>query len=429
MKKVDSLALVDSAQSHGAESTADDAHRTLWRLALAFFKIGALGFGGGMAILPLLERDCVQRHHCIRAKQFMHGVGLGQILGPFAVNVAIFIGYSMFGVLGGLIAAVSFLAPSVLMVILLSWLYFTFHKIPSLGAALTGLGPVVIGLILSTAWSMGRKSLATPAGIILAVASCALSLVHVNATWILAGAAFAGVALKLSKPFSGRAEKSDESSRLKAFIPVSFPGVLPVHKAVAAKGTGSAAIFFQKALFAVALLPLLSLAWVFLKMGMVFFGGGFVLIPILFHKLVLGLGWLTQKEFLDGVAISQLTPGPVAVLATFVGYKVAGVSGALIATAALFAPAMALMFVISHFYEKMAGLTAVQDLLAGITPTVVGLVVAAAILLAPGSLHPAKPVGWLLTAVAFFLTVRLKWHPAFVLVLGVATGLLAPGLI
>jgi chromate transporter len=127
-------------------------------LALAFLKIGTIGFGGGMAIIALMEHELVRKRRVIEPDEFLHGVGLGQILGPFAVNTALFTGYRLYGTLGGLIAASAFMAPSLVLVLILSWLYFSYHAIPALQGAVAGLGPVVIALILSAAWSMGRKA-------------------------------------------------------------------------------------------------------------------------------------------------------------------------------------------------------------------------------------------------------------------------------
>ena len=127
-------------------------------LVLDFLKIGAIGFGGGMAVIALMERDLIRKKRVMEAEEFLHGVGLGQVLGPFAVNTALFVGNRLYGPLGGLACAFAFMAPSVIMVILLAWLYFSFHAIPALQAAIGGLGPVVIALILGAAWSMGRKA-------------------------------------------------------------------------------------------------------------------------------------------------------------------------------------------------------------------------------------------------------------------------------
>jgi len=158
----------------------------------------------------------------------------------------------------------------------------------------------------------------------------------------------------------------------------------------------------------------------FLKVGFVFFGGGFVLIPILHHRLVTELRWLSTREFLDGVAISNLTPGPIAVLATFAGYRVAGIGGALAATIALFAPAAVLMLVISHQYTRFRDDRRVMRFLSGVNPAVTGLIASAAVLLGQSALASWR--GFLLAGVSLILLVRFRWHPAFVLAIGAAAG-------
>ena len=155
-------------------------------------------------------------------------------------------------------------------------------------------------------------------------------------------------------------------------------------------------------------------------MGLVFFGGGFVLIPVLHHRLVTQLGWLNPREFLDGVAISTLTPGPIAVLATFAGYHVAGVAGALAATAALLAPSMGLMWLMSGQYERYRGDPRVQRFLAGMNPAVTGLILSAAALLAVSAIGSWR--GWLLCGVSLLLLRKLGWHPAIVLAIGSVAG-------
>ena len=173
----------------------------------------------------------------------------------------------------------------------------------------------------------------------------------------------------------------------------------------------------------IALAPFGHLASVFvtfLKVGFVFFGGGFVLIPILHHRLVTELRWLSTREFLDGVAISNLTPGPIAVLATFAGYRVAGIGGALAATIALFAPAAVLMLVISHQYTRFRDDRRVVRFLSGVNPAVTGLIASAAVLLGQSALASWR--GFLLAGLSFILLVRFRWHPAFVLAIGAAAG-------
>lgn len=132
---------------------------TLLEIFLTFAKIGVTGFGGGMAIVAMVERVCVKEKRWVTSEEFLHGVAFGQILGPFSLNISTFTGYYLRGIAGGLCAAVGFILPSFLMVSLLSWLYFTYNTLPQLQAALKGTNPVVIGLIIVVAIDMGRKQI------------------------------------------------------------------------------------------------------------------------------------------------------------------------------------------------------------------------------------------------------------------------------
>ena len=366
---------------------------TLPDLLLSFLKIGALGFGGGMAVIALMERELVRKRKLLATDEFVHGVGLGQILGSFAVNASFFIGYRLFGMAGGLLSAGAFLLPSLALVIGLSHLYFRYHSIPALQGAVAGLGPVVIALILNAGWSLGRRVVRTPAAAGIAAAALAAGVLKVNAVWVLLGAGVGAFLLpvKGAEPSPARRARSAERNPAWFFLP----------PAMATAG-------------------LASLSVTFFKIGMVFFGGGFVLLPVLHDRLVLGLHWLTAQEFLDGVAISNLTPGPIAVLATFAGYHLAGLSGALAATAALFAPGLAVMAVASRQYERHHRNPWVQLFLAGVNPAVAGLVLSAAALLGGSAMATWR--GWLAAAVSLALLGKFRWHPAFVLALGAVAG-------
>lgn len=377
---------------------------TLTNMALSFLKIGAIGFGGGAAVISLLENEWVQKKGCLEAEEFLHGVGLGQILGPFAVNTTIFIGYRMFGIVGALVAEIAFLLPSITLVIVLSWLYFSYHQIPSLQGALMGLGPVVIALIVNASWSMGRKAIHSKVTWGLCLAAIVASLTKINPVGILSLAGIVGLILKLNRISPPRAIQN----KLLLLFPFGWqllPHVLTTIPVVTE-------------------VTLSVLFWVFLQVGLIFFGGGFVLIPVLSDNLVTNLGWLTHQQFFDGVAISQLTPGPIAVIATFAGYKVGSIVGALTATVGLFAPATILMLFISHFYQTLSKVKEVKDFLAGINPAVVGLIVAAAIALTPQTFSFNQPIGIMIAFLALFLLAYCKWHPAFVLAIGAILGIL-----
>jgi chromate transporter len=238
----------------------------LAQLILTFLKIGAISFGGGMAIIAIMEREIVRVRRWLSAEEFLHGVGLGQVLGPFAVNTAFFVGYRLQGAVGALLGAGSFAAFSMVLVLVLSWLYFAYHTIPALQAALLGASPVVIALIISAARSMGRKAVRTlPAAALLTLSFFLGVLYTFSAVYILAGAGAVGLLL-------GR-ERIGGAKHL--------PGSGPNTGSPAKDGRGG---LHGCAGALVAITPsasgvtLLTLAFTFFKVGLIFFGGGYVLV-------------------------------------------------------------------------------------------------------------------------------------------------------
>ncbi|KAF0220367.1 MAG: chromate [Geobacteraceae bacterium] len=166
---------------------------------------------------------------------------------------------------------------------------------------------------------------------------------------------------------------------------------------------------------------IVKLAWVFLKIGLIFFGGGYVLIPLLHRIMVDQFHWLTLKEFLDGLALSQLTPGPLAMLATFTGYKAGGLAGALVATVFIFLPCTVLMLAISNRYEKFRNIDLIKNTLDGILPAIVGLVAAAAYSLGKTSLFTARD--FVLLVAGFLILQFTRVSPMFVILGAGAVGL------
>jgi chromate transporter len=162
----------------------------LTEIFLTFATIGLTGFGGGMAIVAMVERICVREKRWISSEEFMHGLAFGQILGPFSLNVCTFTGHHLRGIRGGIMAAIGFILPSFLLMSLLSWIYFTYNKLPQLQAALKGTNPVIIGLIVVVAIDMGRKQIKGGNGALMALAAFGAAVfLKLNAAWILLGAA------------------------------------------------------------------------------------------------------------------------------------------------------------------------------------------------------------------------------------------------
>lgn len=171
---------------------------SLTEIFLTFAKIGLTGFGGGMAIVALVERVCVKEKNWLSSEKFIHGLAFGQILGPFSLNVCTFIGHHLRGFMGGVAAAVGFILPSFLLISLLSWLYFAFNKLPQLQVALKGTNPVVIALIVVVAIDMGRKQICGANSCLMALAAFAATVVFkLNAAWILSAAALWSLAAAL----------------------------------------------------------------------------------------------------------------------------------------------------------------------------------------------------------------------------------------
>lgn len=367
---------------------------SLARLAAIFLKIGTIGFGGGMAVIALMERDVVQKRKLVSVDEFVHGVGLGQILGSFAVNASFFVGYRLYGLTGGILSAAVFMLPSVVLVTVLAELYFRYSAVPALQDAVAGLGPVVIALILDAGWSIGKKVLRSRYAVLMAAGALAAGALKMNTVWVLLCAGAAGFFLP-RPPSEGRSRLPVTNSRRNLIAMALPPAVAP-----------AAGLF--------------SVTATFFKIGMVFFGGGFVLVPVLHHRLVTDLHWLSPRQFIEGVAISNLTPGPIAVLATFAGYHIAGVSGAFLATAALMTPAILLMTLISRQYERFRNDERALRFLAGVNPAVTGLVLSAALLLGRDALGSWR--GWLFGGISLLAMRKLRWHPALLLAAGAVVG-------
>src|ERR1039458_10212671 len=174
---------------------SESKHVSLLRLLAAFLKIGSIGFGGGMAVIALMEREFVQKRKLLTGEEFLHGVGLGQILGSFAVNAAFFVGYRLFGASGGILSVSAFLMPSLALVTALSHFYFRYHSMPALQGVVIGLGPVVIALIVDASWSFGRQVLRSPVAICIAAGALAAGALKTNAVWVILVAGTVGLLL------------------------------------------------------------------------------------------------------------------------------------------------------------------------------------------------------------------------------------------
>ncbi|MEM6591590.1 MAG: chromate efflux transporter [Cyanobacteria bacterium P01_C01_bin.73] len=344
---------------------------SLWELSRLFLKLGAIGFGGPQAHIAMINDEAVQRRQWFSQDAFSDGLAICEMLpGPASTQMGIYTGYVRAGQLGALVAGLSFIAPAFVIVVGLSWAYFQFQQVPQLSALFFGVSPVMISIILGFCWKLGRKSIKDGVGIAIAIAALLVaSVLKLNTLLLFLIAGLLGLWL-----YGPKRPKNWPAKLLRgAFVPVLL--------GTAATGNGATSTvavsgFWGSDRIAAYSWPLLSF---FLQVGAFIFGGGLVIIPLLEFEVVQKLGWLSTAEFLNGVAIGQLSPGPVVLTAAFVGYKVAGLLGAAVATVGIFTPSFIFIMAAAPLLLKLRQNPWVQGFLKGVKPAVVGAIAAAAI--------------------------------------------------
>ena len=402
-------------------------HVSLRDIALTFLKVGTFGFGGGVGMLALIRDTVVERKRWISEGELSVAVAMGQMLpGPFVSNYAEYIGYELRGFAGMSVAVVALLLPCFVLICGLSVLYFRFGSVPLVMRLFTGVQPVVVAILAWATWSIGRANVRSwQAGVIGVLAAAALFL-RVDVLLVVLGCGVLGMLLQGKGEGGGRAadcraQKADvklpkteaegkwdggASKLLMAVAPVWLWGSMvgAVLPAVAARGG--------------------ELALVFLKVGTIIFGGGFAAIPFLQHEVVDVHHWLSMREFIDGVALGQITPGPVAITGAFIGYKVLGLPGALIATLGTFLPSTFMLLGLIHVYRRIRGNRLVAGFLSGVMPAVTGMLLVATVFI--GRTAIVGPVPAVMAAVALALIAWLRLDPIWLILGGAAVGLSMP---
>jgi chromate transporter len=297
----------------GNQTSPEDALATrtsLAELALLFLRLGATAFGGPAAHIAMMRDEVVRRRKWLTDERFLDLLGATNLIpGPNSTEMAIHIGWSRRRWSGLVTAGVTFIVPAMLITGVLGWAYVRFGKLPETSWLLWGIKPVIVAVVLQALWNLAPTAARTWPLRILGLVAVAASLLRVHELLILFGSGTLVAAVR------GR---GSGGVHLRQFAPV-----VPMAAGAAAVST----------------VTLPGLFWVFLKIGSVLFGSGYVLLAFLRADLVERLHWLTQGQLIDAVAAGQVTPGPVFTTATFIGYLLAGPAGALVATAGIFLPA------------------------------------------------------------------------------------------
>lgn len=419
------------------EAEVSSAVRTasLGYIFLTFLKLGATAFGGYMSLVAMVQKQVVEIDKKLRAEELLDGVSLTSVLpGPVAVNVIVYVGYRLRGVAGAAAAFAGIILPSFLLVGVLSGLYFRYGDVPAVKTVFKGITPVITALILTVAVGMARKTMKKPAQWTIAgIAAMALAFAGgVALTFGLIGAsAVAGYYLFRSasavNPLPACAASRSSSSSLS--LPASAASLRKAGRNRYSRTFGAVA---GSAL----LLPVVWLLWegqqgsaplgirlisVFAGCSVTLFGGGYVVIPALHELFVEHLHWLSATEFADGIAIGQVTPGPIFITATFIGYKVAGWGGAALATLAMFSPAAVLTVLASRFVAWTEGSAALAAAMKGVRAAVIGLIFASAFTIGQTMDRSAPAV--LLFLLALVVSGKYAVSPVYLIVGGGLSGL------
>jgi chromate transporter len=417
---------------------------TLGGIFLSFLKIGLIGFGGGLAVMAQIRTLVVKQRRWFTDHEFAEAFALAQSLpGTNAGNAATYIGLRLRGWRGALAAITALVLPSMLMMIVLAILYRHLRSLPDTERLFRGLNAAVVAVIAVAAWRIGRNTLTKSWQWYVTVLS-AIGVIVFRATIIEIILASGLIGIYIDSFAEKRWQRwrrirrlaSRRRARLAEIEGKNFVGGYLTRALAEVRvqrmteteesdidndtiepGPGtrmrSSALFLLAMPIIAKLGLLLALASIFLRMGSVTFGGGFVMVPLIEAEVVRTNHWLTHQEFADATALGQLTPGPVLITATFIGYRVAGTIGALIATISVFLPAFLMTLAAGSSLRRFRANRQVQAFLRGVTPAVVGLLIAAAWSVGRAGIHTG--LGLMLAVIAALVLLRFRVNPFWVI--------------
>lgn len=375
-------------------------------LFFTFLKLGATAFGGYMSLVAIVQKQLVEIDKKLKEDDLLNGISLTAVLpGPVAVNTIAYVGYHLRGIPGAMVAVAGIIIPACLLVIFLSWIYFSYGSIPTVKHVFNGITPAITALIITVAIGMTRKTIHRTAQWFICLLA-ALLLIGMGgfATTLLLiiGSGVAGCFL-FRQPVEKTAPITDKYKPAEhRFLLTSGIGLLLLLCILLWGGQYPGAP------------KELQLISTFSGISLTLFGGGYVVIPALHELFVDNLHWLTSAEFADGIAIGQSTPGPIFITATFIGYKVGGIAGALLATLAMFTPPAVLTILCARFVMRLNQSPMVKAAMSGIRAAVIGMIYASAVTIGQTiTLSVASVSIFLLT---FLISLTYNISPVFLII-------------
>ena len=367
------------------------------QLLALFLKLGVTAFGGPAAHIAMMEDEVVTRRQWLTRERFLDLLGATNLIpGPNSTEMAIHIGFVRAGVIGLVVAGISFILPAALLTLGCAWVYDRFQTVPQAEALLYGIKPAVIAVILSAVWRLGKTAAKGPFLIGIGFLVMLLVLLGVNEIIALLGGGIVGILWQLGN----RLRKGKMLLGLAWFPSTNL--------ALAATAVPSAPV------------TLSALGLFFLKIGCVLFGSGYILVAYLQGGLVEQYQWLTQQQLLDAVAIGQFTPGPVLTTATFIGYVLAGPTGALVATLGIFVPSFLFVLTTNPLIPRLRQSAVASAFLDAVNASAIGLMAAVTVELARHTLIDWG--AWLIALISAAVLFRYKVNSAWLILGGAAIG-------
>ena len=351
---------------HDAHQQPTRRSPSLARLFISFLRLGITAFGGPAMIAHIREL-AVEKERWLDKETFRDGVALCQTVpGATAMQMAAYVGLWLRGVRGAAISYLGFGLPAFFLMTLLSALYSRSHALPLVVAAFSGLQAIIVAIVAHATISFGRSSLANWRNTVVALMAAGLFWVAAHPILILILAAALSLLLNGGQPVIPQAE-SRRTNMPSTTMPLFF--------LLAATTAGLTLLAFFR-------YDLVQMALLMIKIDLMAFGGGFASVPLLFHEIVEARSWLDAQTFLDGIALGQLTPGPIVITATFIGYLLHGLTGALISTMAIFLPSLLLLIGTAPYFAQMQSSSRFRQAINGILCSFVGLLCTVTIRLA-----------------------------------------------
>ncbi len=359
-----------------------EQHTSLLYLFFTFLKIGAISWGGFMALVSVVQKQLVEKDKKVSDEVILDSISLASVLpGPLAFMVVSYLGYFLHGLKGALVSMIAIILPSFFLILALTYVYFIYGQLPAFTNFFKGVLPAVAAIIISVAVNMTQKNIKDYPQIVILIFS-GLGLIFFHSFYTTAIImAIGGISGYLF--YRKTIKAAPETKKLKSDFSTKkiVAGIIVI-------GAVILFVWFLPVIFGgrnsekATLIKDISLT--FSGMSLTLFGGGYVIIPAIQEIVVNGLNWLTTKEFADAIAMGQITPEPIFISATFIGYKVAGLTGAVAATLAIFFPPAFLMIFCSHFLDRIKNSKTISAIFKGLRPAVIGMIFSAAFTIGKG---------------------------------------------